>query len=264
MNPGAARRINALILQEFYITRRSMETIIDLYFFPSMAIMAFGLLSLFLVKSSPIGGDYLILGLVLWEVVRINQYSISVSSLWSVWSHNLSNLFVAPLTLTEYVLAQIISAIVKTLVAFIAICVVVAWLFHLNLLDLGLANLTLDFINLAVFAWALGLVLLGLIFLYGTRIQSLSWGVVFAFQPLCAVFFPVSILPKPMQLVAYAFPPTHIFEAARANLTTTAVQWSGQAWAAGLNAVYLTASVWAFGRLVRRSQTTGQFAKNDL
>ena len=264
MNPGAGTRMLALVRQEIYIMRHSLETIIDLYFFSVMAILAFGLLSIFLTNhSGSLGGSYLLLGLVMWEVVRVNQYSMSVSSLWSVWSHNLSNLFVAPLSLTEYVASLIIASVIKAVTCIVVVGLMVGWLFHLNLLSLGFGNLVIYFFELAVFAWSLGLALLGLIFCFGTRIQSLAWGVVFAFQPLCATFFPLSILPKPLQTVANVFPPTHVFEAARTNLTDPSVQWSQLAWATGLNILFFVAFTGLFVWLVRHSQNTGQFAKND-
>ena len=259
-------RMSGMLAQEFHITRRSLEVILDLYFFSAVAMLAFGFLTLFLVRSAhgANGAYYLLLGATLWEVVRVTQYSMSVSSLWNVWSHNLSNIFVTPLSLGEYIVTQLIASVAKMLSVVLVIGTVVVVLFHLPLLRLGALNLFLYTLNLTMFAWALGLVLLGFIFRYGTRIQALAWGVVFIFQPLCAAFFPVSLLPRPLQYVADAFPPTHIFEAARANLAVTGTDWSQIAAAFILNLAYLALGLWVFLDLTRRSQVSGQFAKNDL
>jgi ABC-2 type transport system permease protein len=258
-------RITALIRQEYYITRRSLEVILDLYFFSAMAVAVFGLVSLYLARSfTGPGVYYLLLGTVLWEVVRITQYSMTVSSLWNVWSHNLSNMFVSPLSLAEYLAAQIISSTVKTLVALLLIGTLVVTLFGLDLPRLGWINLVLFFINLSIFAWSLGLALLGLIFCFGTRIQALAWGVVFLFQPLCAAFFPLSVLPRGLQVVAEALPPTHVFEAARASLASPAVNWAEAGITLALNGVYLALALAVFLWLIRRSQQSGQFAKNDV
>ena len=257
-------RMRAVLLQEYYITIRSLEVILDLYFFSAMSVTVFGLTSIYLSKSiHGSGAYYLLLGTVLWEVVRISQYSMSVSSLWNVWSHNLSNMFVTPLSLTEYLGAQMISSVFKMLLAMAIISGLAIGLFHLDLLSIGAFNLAMFTVNLSIFAWALGLALLGLIFCFGTRIQALAWGVVFIFQPLCAAFFPVSYLPQPVRAVSLALPPTHVFEAARMALGSGTVEWSEIGWMFVLNVVWSVIGLLVFLRLVRRSRRSGQFAKND-
>src|SRR5207302_118725 len=163
----------ASLLQELFITRRSLEVIVDLFFMSLMTVIVFGFVSRFLVGALNANtGLYLLLGMVLWEIVRVNQYSLSVGSLWNIWSRNLSNMFIAPLSVTEYVAAHMLSGLIKTVITFGMICTIAAYGFHFNVLRLGLLNLVLFFVNLTVFAWAVGLVLLGVIFLAGTRIRS--------------------------------------------------------------------------------------------
>ena len=178
------RRIYAVLLQELYITKHSLEVMIDLFFFSTITIVGFGLTSVFLT-SQIVGAPayYLILGLLLWEIVRVDQYSISVGALWNIWSRNLSNMFVSPLSMTEYIASLIFSAVIKSSLVFVLLSVVTALLFKFNIFSLGAGNLILFFINLTLFSWTVGLLLLGLIFLYGTRIQALAWGLIFLFQP---------------------------------------------------------------------------------
>src|SRR5439155_19730330 len=121
----------------------------------------------------------------------------------------------------------------------------------------------LCFLDLSIFAWSLGLVLLGLIFRSGTRIQALAWGLIFLFEPLTAALFPVAILPPALQTVAYLLPPTYVFEAARAALVDPTVD--GRLFAIALveNLTYLGLAGLIFQFLFRRSRETGQFARNE-
>ena len=257
-------RIAAILLQELFITKRSLEVIVDLFFMSLMTVIVFWFVSRFLVGALNANtGLYLILGMVLWEVVRVNQYSLSVGSLWNIWSRNLSNMFIAPLSVTEYVAAQMLSGLIKTFVTFGMICTIAAYGFHFNVLRLGLLNLVLFFANLTVFAWAVGLALLGVIFLAGTRIQALAWGFIFLFQPLTAAFYPVSVLPPALRQIAYALPPTFVFEAARQALSHAAVNWPYAAAASAENLAYFAAAVLAFNLMFARSRKTGQFARNE-
>jgi len=170
---------------------------------------------------------------------------------------------VAPLSLLEYVIAGLLSGLVKTLVIFAMISVVAAAWFHFNIGRIGMVNLALFFGNLTLFAWSVGLVLLGIVFLIGTRIQALAWGAVFIFQPLTAAFFPLRVLPPAVRAVAYGIPPTWVFEAARRALANPSVDWTSAGIAFGENLLYLGIGVWAFYLMWSRSRDSGQFARND-
>jgi hypothetical protein len=64
--------------------------------------------------------------------------------------------------------------------------------------------------------------------------------------------------------VAFALPPTYIFEAARSQLSQGHFAWSGMGWATLLNLAYFGLAVLIFAGLFRRSRRTGQFARNDI
>lgn len=257
-------RIKAILLQEYYITRNSLEIIIDLFFFSVMSVVVFGFVSRFLSESvNSAAAYYLFMGILLWEIIRISQYSMSVGALWNIWSRNLSNMFITPLSLKEFLLSQMISATLKTLLMFILVSFISAIIFNFNMLSIGFVNLLLSFVNLLIFSWTIGIVILGLIFRYGTRIQALAWGAIFLFQPLTAAFFPVKILPGFLQTIAYTLPPTYVFEAARNALTNSSVDWNLALTAFLLNIFYFSVSIWFFNFMFKKSKDTGQFARME-
>lgn len=257
-------RIVGILYQEYYITKRSLEVIMDLFFFTIMAFLAFGLVAFYLFKQGNAqAGGFLLLGLIFWEVIRVNQYSMSVGSLWNVWSKNLSNMFVSPMSLKEYLLAQMISGLLKSILIFSMIAILSVFLYDFNILNLGISNILAAFINLIIFSWAVGIIILGVIFRYGTRIQSFAWGLIFLFQPLTAAFFPLDILPRFIQYIAYLFPPTFVFEALRGNVMDSAFNLDYQSIAFVENIFYFAVSIWLFNILFNRSKETGQFANNE-
>ena len=199
----------------------------------------------------------------MWEIIRIAQYSMSLGALWNVWSHNFSNMFITPLSMPEYVVAQMLSAAIKALVLFVLTAAVAALGFGFDLFQMGLLNLALLFVNLLCFAYSIGLFILGIILRRGTRIQALAWGLVLIFQPLTAAYYPLSVMPPVLQTVALALPPTYVFEAARASLDTPAIHWQQLGIAALENVVYFGLAVVFFDYMYRRSRETGQFARNE-
>lgn len=257
------QRINAILLQELYITKRSLEVIVDLFYFSVVNIVAFGFVFIFLSKGNPQAARYLLLGMLLWEIIRITQYSMSVGTLWNVWSRNLSNMFVTPLSLKEYIIAEMLAGTIKALLTFILISIISRFVFSFNIFDMGILNLFFFFINLTIFAWSVGIFILGILFRYGTRIQALAWGSIFIFQPLTAMFFPVSVLPSFLQTIAYLFPATYVFEAARESLTNSSINFFTIGIAFGENIFYFLLSLWFFNIMFRKSKETGQFAKME-
>jgi ABC-2 type transport system permease protein len=262
--PSAWQRIKGLVWQELYLTRRRLEIIGDTVFFPMMNVILFGYITSYIGNGGNVEGTYFIMGILLWEVLVIMQYNVSVGSLWSIWSHNLTNVFIAPISIKEYLTAHILAAAIRTLAVVGLLAVGTYLAFGFNILDLGAANLGLFTLNLMLFACALGVVLLGTIFRFGLRVQALCWYTVFLFQPLTAVFFPVSVLPGFLQAIAYTLPPTYVFEAARAALENPSVDWRSSGIALGLNLLYLGIAFVVFSIFFRRSKESGQFARNDL
>ncbi len=260
----SVRRIVAILQEEWYITISSLEVILDIFYYSFMALILYGFTTLFIAgKTNAVFAYYLITGLILWEIVRVAQYTLSVGALWEVWARNLTNIFISPITVSEYLTAQMLSGAFKSLFVFFAVSLLAIPLFHFNIFTLGLLNLTLFFINLVIFSWFTGIAILGLIFRFGTRVQALAWGLIILFQPLSASFFPVSVLPGPLQKIAHSLPTTYVFEAARNALSNPAVDWKAHSIAFALNIVYFSLSVLFFNYMFAKSKETGQFVKNE-
>lgn len=260
------RNVYAILLQDYYVTRASLEVIFDIFIFTLINITLFGFIANYLVQ----GGNNvaqvqgLLIAIIFWEVIRINQYSITVSSLWNVWSHNLCNMFIAPIRMAEYLIAHIISATIKSIMLLSTSLVLAKLVFHLNVLSIGIFPLLFMYLNMVIFATAVGLVLLGLIFMRGTRIQALAWGSIYIIQPLCAVFFPVSVLPGFLQPLSYIFPITYFFEWVRAihgGADYSTIKVMG---AFVYNILFLILCGFIFSRQLATSKRTGQLVRNDL
>src|SRR5215467_2227649 len=165
-------RVRAVLLQEAFITVRSGEVMIDLPFWSIVTVVVFGFVTRFLsTLMTPTVAQYLYMGTLLWEIVRVTQYSMSLGAMWNVWSHNFANMFISPLSMPEYIVAQMLSGAAKSFVLFGLVGGIAAVLFDFNLLVVGPGNLLLMYLNLLWFAYSIGLFVLGVILRLGPRIQ---------------------------------------------------------------------------------------------
>ncbi|HEY4488099.1 MAG TPA: ABC transporter permease [Candidatus Paceibacterota bacterium] len=246
------------------MTIHALEVIIDVFLFPLINIVIFGLIAIYLAGGAETkASQFVFLGMLLWQIIGITSYSVAVGSMWNIWSRNLSNMFIAPLSVKEYVTALFASGCIKAVLLLTFGMWLSAHFFGFQVLDVGLINLTLMFIVFALFGLALAIFTLGIIFRFGSRLAALSWSLPWLFQPFSAAFFPVADLPQALQLVAYSLPPTYAFEAVRFGLVDGGVHWGLFGVGLLLALIYCVAGTFFFIRFLEVSKDIGQFARNE-
>ena len=250
------------MLHESFVTRHSFEVVNDIILYPLLQIVIFGFLTVYLfgLKGRLIG-EYVLIGTLLWQIVSITQYSVSVGCLWDVWSRNLTNIFITPISVYEYFGAYMISGILKSAFMFCLAGILSYKVFHFDVLTLGIVNVVLFYFNLVIFAFGFGITVVALIFRFGSRISAFAWAMIGIFQPLMAVIYPVSVLPKPLQIMSYLFPATYIFEAARKTINDHLVEWHLIGTAFVINVVFVGLALLFFDFMFKSSKKSGQFAR---
>jgi ABC-2 type transport system permease protein len=128
--------------------------------------------------------------------------------------------------------------VLRTSIATCVMVLIAALAYHFNIFSMGLP-LVAFFANLIIMGWSIGLVVTGLILRFGQGAESLAWAIIFLFQPLSAVFYPVSSLPSWLQPVSRATPAACVFEGMRALLITGRFDPSLFVRAVSLNAIYM-------------------------
>ena len=128
--------------------------------------------------------------------------------------------------------------------------------FDFNIYSLGFA-LAAFFMNLILTSWAVGIVVSGILLRNGMGAESLAWTLMFVLMPLTCIYYPVSVLPDWLQLVAWALPPTYVFEGMRALVMEQVFRADLMVAAFALNALYFGAAVLAFLELLKSARRGG-------
>jgi len=238
MNVG---RINALIMRHMYLYQRSLARLLEIVYWPFVDLVVWGFITLYLAKEgkSLHGAVAFFLGaLILWDVLFRAQQGIALSFLEEMWARNLMNLFASPLTVGEYLAATMVLSILKVTAVSI-IMIIFAFLFYsYNVFIMGFYLLPF-ILNLIVFGWIIGVLTTSIIMRFGQQAEVLAWGMVFLFQPISCVFYPVDVLPSVLQSIAWMVPPAHIFEGMRTVILEGTPPTGNLLWATALNVVYL-------------------------
>lgn len=234
-------RILAFTTRHLYLYKRSLPRLMEVFYWPFLDLVIWGFITLYLIQykgTLPNFVAFFLGALILWDILFRAQQGISVSFLEDMWARNLLNIFVSPMSHMEYIASLMLISIVKLLLA-ATVMVILAWLFYsFNMFLIGVSLIPLV-LNLMVMGWALGIATTALILRFGQEAEVLAWAVAFLFQPVSAVFYPVSVLPSFLQTIAWFIPSSHIFEGMRTIITGGGVPTSHLYWATGLNGIYL-------------------------
>ncbi len=97
----------------------------------------------------------------------------------------------------------------------------------------------------------------GLLLRNGMGAESMAWTIMFLFLPLTCVYYPVAVLPHWLQYVAWALPPTYVFEGMRALLIDHVFRADLMLEAFAFNVVLFAAASIAFLLLLRSAREQG-------
>jgi len=214
---GSVNRIGAMVLRHLYLLRRSWPRILELIYWPTVQLILWGFITLFLATTSSWvaqAGGVLLSAVLLWDVLFRSQLGVSLIFMEEIWSRNLGHLFVSPLRPWELISGLLAMSMIRTLIGVGGAALIAIPLFHFSVFELGWP-LFAFFINLVILGWAIGLMVSGIVLRYGLGAESIAWISVFAIQPISGVYYPIAILPPWLQKVAFVLPSSHVFEGMR-------------------------------------------------
>ncbi|GII02008.1 ABC transporter permease [Planobispora takensis] len=259
----AARRarIGGVVMRDFAALRRSPIRMFEIVFWPTVELMVWGFVTLFLQSQQvPFVAAFLLGAVLLWQVLQKASNEISIAFLEDIWSRNLLNVQVSPLSTVEYVIGLIVFSFGKVVFAIAVMAGLALAFYGFGITSFGVALLPFMAL-LLVMGWSLGLVGISAVLRFGENAQVIAWSLVFVVQPLAGIFYPVEVLPAPLQTIASFIPATHVFTGMRTVLNGGAVPWDSLAWAAALDVVYLAATLGLFGWALRYARAHGKLSR---
>jgi ABC-2 type transport system permease protein len=253
------RRIGAVVLRHWYLLRSSWPRLLELIYWPAVQMIMWGFLQLSVAQQpgmlAAVASTFLA-AVMLWDVLFRGQLGFSMSFLEEMWSRNLPNLMISPLRPVEFVVALIVMSMVRLAIGLVPVSILAIAFFGFNLWNLGIA-LAAFFANLLFTSWAVGLFCSGLVMRHGLGAEGLTWSLMFLFLPLTCVYYPVATLPIWLQPIAWALPPTAVFEGMRALVVDHVFRGDLMLWALALNALGLLAAAATFLTLLNGARRAG-------
>jgi ABC-2 type transport system permease protein len=255
----SGRRIGAMVLRYWYLLRSSWPRMLELIYWPAVQMLMWGFLQLYVSEHSGFfarAAGTFIGAVLLWDILFRGQLGFSISFLEEMWARNLANLMMSPLRVIEFVIALMVMSLVRLAIGMVPVSLLAIAFFGFNLYGLGIA-LAVFFLNLILTSWSVGIVVSGLVLRNGMGAESMAWTIMFLLLPLACVYYPVAVLPGWLQYVAWALPPTYVFEGMRALLIDHVFRADLMLQAFALNALYFAGAIVAFFKLLQGARRAG-------
>jgi ABC-2 type transport system permease protein len=161
---------------------------------------------------------YLLVGSLLWAYLSAVFIEISFSVTWERWEGTIEYTFMAPVRRVTHLVGICAFAVLYGLLRMVAVLLIATALFRLDLshADLGgaaaaLAVSTVPLIGLGILASVLPL-------LWPERGEQMTVALQGVLLLASGVYYPLSVLPRPLQLLATVSPLTYTLDAVRASL----------------------------------------------
>tara|TARA_B100001029_G_C15061575_1_gene459008 strand:- start:350 stop:1141 length:792 start_codon:yes stop_codon:yes gene_type:complete len=220
-------KIYGLSLRHVYLIRGSFPRILDLIYWPSVQVFLWGFISKFFTLSSSYYNNtvgVILTAAILYDFLFRSSISYNMMFLEEIWSRNFTNLFIAPIKISEIITALTLTAIIRTLIGLIPAVLISIPLFGVSIFKLGLPLLFL-LIALYLFGITLGLLVTSGLLRFGPSFENIAWASLFFLAPLGCIYYPIEILPNWLQITAKTLPLVHIFEEMRNILINQTVSY---------------------------------------
>ena len=220
-------KIFALSLRHLYLIKGSFPRILDLIYWPTVQIFLWGFISKFFTLNSSYYDNtvgIILSAAILYDFLFRSSISYNMMFLEEIWSRNFTNLFIAPIKISEIISALTFTAILRTLIGLIPAVIISIPLFGVSILKIGTPLIFL-LLTLYIFGVTLGLLVTSGLVRFGPSFENIAWASLFFLAPLGCIYYPIEILPEWLQTIAKLLPLVHIFEEMRNILLNNIVNY---------------------------------------
>tara|TARA_X000001036_G_scaffold390151_1_gene387643 strand:+ start:1662 stop:2453 length:792 start_codon:yes stop_codon:yes gene_type:complete len=241
-------KIYALGLRHLYLISNSFPRVLDLIYWPTVQIFLWGFISKFFTLSSSYYNNtvgVILTAAILYDFLFRASISFNMMFLEEIWSRNFTNLFIAPIKISEIITSLTLTAVLRTLIGLIPASILAVPLFNVSVFDLGVPLLFL-LIALYLFGISLGLLVASGLLRFGPSFENIAWASLFFFAPLGCIYYPIEILPYSLQIIANGLPLVHIFEEMRNILMNDLINYSNIIKSISISIVYFIFGVIIF------------------
>ncbi len=239
--------------KNWIISKRNVFTLFELFFWPMISLLSIGLLTKFL-QIGPQMVSFLLVGAIALTILQVCQIDVAYVLLFDMWSKSIKNTFIAPVKSYHLVFGALLFGILRGIFVFAILAVVSHYLFGFDSLAGGILPLSIFLAGVFAMAAFIGIAVCISILTFGQKADVAAWSLSGIILLVSGIYYPVDVLPGPMQALARAIPLTYFLEYYRSVFVPG---YSNLALGTALAALYLALGLLVFSMAIDRARRTG-------
>lgn len=261
-------RIYAVFIRQIFLYKSNPTRIVSTFLWIIIDVILWGFITKYL---GSLGKDTfsfvnIILGaIILWGFMTRIEHGLMMAFLEDIWSRNFINYFASPLKIGEYLAGLVTTSVTTGICGFLVMLLIAGLAFGYNIFKIGLFLLPFLLI-LFIFGMAMGIFVSALVFRLGPAAEWIGWPIPMVLSVFSGVFYPVSTLPKFLQIFSKVIPASYVFESMRAILAGGLLSslTMNLFIALGLALTYLLLTYFFFIRVYRYNLKHGTIARFNI
>jgi ABC-2 type transport system permease protein len=252
--------VQAVAARNLVMGMRNVFFFFELLFWPIVGVLSIGLMTRFL-GLTPEQGAFVLVGTLALSIVNVCQLEVAYAMLLDVWSKSVKHQFMAPIGVRHLTLGSWLIGILRGFIIFVLLAVLAGWAFEFRVLQPGVGPVAAFLAGCFLTALIVGVFVCALVTLFGTRAEAFAWASVNLVLVLAGIYYPISVLPKPVAALAAAIPLTYFLDAYRTHFGFRSEFAAPVATGLALSALYVVLAHWAFRHAIERARRTGLLLK---
>jgi len=204
-------KTRAFVFKNWIMTKRNVFTLFEILFWPLVAFLSVGFLTEF-AALQPEMKAFILIGVISMSAVQVCQLDVSYALLYDVWSKAVKHGFAAPVGIRHLLLGSLIVGILRGGSVFVLLVAASYVLFGFDFTLPGPLPMALFVLGLFLSAAMVGVFVCILVLVFGNRAEVAAWSLVSLMLLLCGVYYPVSVLPAWVRVLAEIIPLTYFLE----------------------------------------------------
>lgn len=204
-------KIWAFAARNLLVNRRNVFAVFEMVFWPVIGIFSVGLLTRFLNLAED-KVTFILIGAITMNTIQIAQLDLSYSLLYSVWSKSLKHEFIAPIRLSHILIGSGLVGVVRGFIVFAAMAAMSVFLFQMDLRTPGAHGILLFLLGIFLNSAIIGAIVLALVLRFGQRAEVAAWAFSYLMLLLCGLYYPISVFPPSIQVLARFIPLTYFLD----------------------------------------------------
>lgn len=251
-------KIIAFTYRNYLFAKRNIYAFVEVLFWPAVGVISIGLMSSFLELTSELKA-FLLTGAIISGILQVTQLDVAYGFLYDVWSKSLRQTFVTPVNLFHYILGSWLFGIARGIVVLILLGLFAKMTFGFRFPDIKTIIISITGIFLS--ALVIGMAVQFFILFFGQRIMEIVWMISTLIMLICGIYYPVSMLPDFIKIIAEFIPVTYFLEYFRISYGFIPVFKNILIKGFGLSFIYICILFILLETALKRAKRTGMIIK---